>query len=70
MAINKRFEQFDADVEAVVELYFQEDFAGMEAKLLELEELEPEKAKRARRKVEDLIEEQYYLSEGEEIGLW
>lgn len=70
MAISKRFEQFDADVEAVVELYFQEDFARMEAKLLELEELEPEKAKRARRKIEDLIEEQYYLSEGEEIGLW
>lgn len=67
MAISNRF---NAAVEEVIELYFQEDFAGMEAKLLELAEHAPETAERARQQVEDLIAEQYYLNEGEEQGLW
>jgi hypothetical protein len=61
---------FNAAVEAVIELYFQERFEEMEIKLLRMAEHAPESARIACRKLEDLIAEQHYLDEGEEQGLW
>lgn len=67
MAINKRF---NAAVEEVLELYYNNDCAGLESKLAELDERSPETAKRVRQEIGDIIAEQYYLDEGEEQGLW
>lgn len=61
---------FNSAVEAVIELYFQEDFAAMEAKLEELYKQDPVLYKQAQVQLEDLIAEQHYLDEGEEAGLW
>lgn len=61
---------FNAAVEAIIELYFQEDFAAMEAKLEELYKQDPVLYKQAQVQLEDLIAEQYYLDEGEELDLW
>lgn len=61
---------FNAAVEAIIEMYFQEDFATMEAKLEELYKQDPVLYKQAQVKLEDLIAEQHYLDEGEEAGLW
>lgn len=61
---------FNAAVEAIIELYFQEDFAVMEAKLEELYKQDPALYKQAQVQLEDLIAEQYYLDEGEELDLW
>lgn len=61
---------FNAAVEEVLELYFQERFAEMEDKLDALYKADPALYKRAQTQLEDLIAEQYYLNEGEEQGLW
>lgn len=61
---------FNAAVEAIIELYFQEDFAAMEAKLEELYKQDPVLYKQAQVQLEDLITEQHYLDEGEELDLW
>ena len=61
---------FNAAVEAIVELYFKEDFAEMEAKLADLYNVSPELYRQAQVKLEDLIAEQHYLDEGEELDLW
>lgn len=61
---------FNATVEAIIELYFQEDFAAMEAKLEELYKQDPVLYKQAQVRLEDLIAEQHYLDEGEELDLW
>lgn len=61
---------FNAAVEAVIELYFQENFAEMEDKLAELYKQDPALYKQAQVQLEDLIAEQHYLDEGEELDLW
>lgn len=61
---------FNAAVEAVIELYFQEKFAEMEDKLDELHKQDLELYKKAQVQLEDLIAEQHYLNEGEELNLW
>lgn len=61
---------FNAAVEVIIELYFQEDFAAMEAKLEELYKQDPVLYKQAQVQLEDLIAEQHYLDEGEELELW
>lgn len=61
---------FNAAVEAVIELYFQEKFAEMEDKLDELYKQDPALYKQAQVQLEDLIAEQHYLDEGEELDLW
>lgn len=61
---------FNAAVAEVIELYFQENFAEMEAKLEELYKQDPVLYKQAQVQLEDLIAEQHYLDEGEELNLW
>lgn len=62
--------KFNAAVEVIIELYLQEDFAAMEAKLEELYKQDPVLYKQAQVQLEDLIAEQHYLDEGEELELW
>lgn len=61
---------FNAAVEEVIELYYNNDCAGLESKLAELDEHAPGTAKRIRQELGDIIAEQYYLDEGEGQGLW
>lgn len=61
---------FNAAVEAIIELYFQEKFAEMEEKLDELYKQAPALYTQAQVQLEDLIAEQHYLDEGEELDLW
>ena len=61
---------FNAAVEEIIELYFQEDFAAMEVKLEGLYKQDPALYKQAQVQLEDLIAEQHYLNEGEELDLW
>lgn len=60
----------NAAVAEVMELYFQEKFVEMEDKLDALYKQDPVLYKQAQVQLEDLIAEQYYLDEGEEIDLW
>lgn len=62
--------KFNAAVEAIIELYFQEEFAAMEAKLEELYKADPALYKQVQVQLEDLIAERHYLDEGEELDLW
>lgn len=62
--------KFNAAVEAVLELYFQEKFPEMEEKLDALYKQDPALYKQAQVQLEDLIAEQHYLDEGEELDLW
>lgn len=61
---------FNAAVESIIELYFQEKFVEMEEKLYALYKQDPALYKQAQVQLEDLIAEQYYLDEGEELDLW
>lgn len=61
---------FNVAVETIVELYFKEEFAEMEAKLEALYMSDPALYKQAQVQLEDLIAEQHYLDEGEELDLW
>jgi hypothetical protein len=62
---------FNPAVEAVVYLYVTEQYAEMEKQLQDLVDLGyPELAAKARAEIEDMIAEQHYLDEGEELELW
>ena len=61
---------FNAAVAEVMELYFQEKFVEMEDRLGTLYKQDPVLYKQAQAQLEDLIAEQHYLDEGEELDLW
>jgi len=61
---------FNSAVAEVIELYLQEKFTEMEDKLDELYKADPALYKQAQVQLEDLIAEQNYLDEGEELDLW
>lgn len=62
---------FKHSVETIVELYLTDKFVEMEDEIFSLIKAGyPELAKQAQSQIEDLIAEQHYLDEGEELDLW
>lgn len=61
---------FNAAVAEVMELYFQDNFVEVEDKLDALYKQDSELYKQVQVQLEDLIAEQHYLDEGEELKLW
>lgn len=61
---------FNARVESVIELYLHERFVEMEEVLDLMYKHDPQLYKECQLKLEDMIAEQHYLDEGEELDLW